>query len=264
MGDPKYWDDRARRFGHTGWAAPLVYAFDQTARMAAIERIIASAAVKRGLAVDFGAGTGDFANLLAKYFERVVAFDISPAVAARARRKYGRVANVEFFHGETVSELAVADNSVDLFLSVTVLGHIVDDRESRETLKFFRRKISESGLLITLEATPAGGRQDAAYQRFLTREKWRMLFAESGFALRQQYGFYNPDESGCKSYDRYLNDFRVRLFRKFNFGKLSHAVFRYRASKILASGNDCLWDPGPEDPMSLMIFTPEVRVLKLP
>src|SRR5690242_11690456 len=126
MADAKYWDDRARRYGHTGWADPVVYAFDQAARLAAVERVLASATVRRGLALDFGSGSGDFARLLAKHFAKVLAFDISPVVTTRAQRKYGSIGNIEFCHAESVKNLALEDGSLDLILSVTVLGHILD------------------------------------------------------------------------------------------------------------------------------------------
>lgn len=256
MADAKYWDDRARRFGHTGWADPVVYAFDQAARLAAVERIVASATVRRGLALDFGAGSGDFARLLAKHFTKVLAFDISPVVTARAQRNYGGIRNIEFSHGESVKNLSLNDGSLDLILCVTVLGHILDDGECRDTLSFFRRKLDAKGILVALEATPAVERDGGGYQRFRTREKLRQLFGEAGFTLKKQYGFYNPDEEASRSYSRYASDFRVRLLRKLSFGKLSHAVFRNRAGKILAGGNDCLRDSTADDAMSLMIFAP--------
>jgi SAM-dependent methyltransferase len=259
MADAKYWDDRAARFGHTGWADPVIYAFDQAARLAAIERVVASATVGREIALDFGAGSGDFSRLLAKYFTKVFAFDISPVVTAHARLKFGGIVNIEFRHGESVKNLAVEDGSIDLILSVTVLGHILDDGECRDTLNLFRRKIDAKGILVILEATPVAERDGGGYQRFRTRERLRQLFAEAGFTLQKQYGFYNPDEAASQSYNRYVRDLRVRLLRKLKFGKLAHAVLRNTAAKILAAGNDCFRDAGPADPMSLMIFSPNVE-----
>ncbi|HEY1267362.1 MAG TPA: methyltransferase domain-containing protein [Candidatus Binatia bacterium] len=259
MADAKYWDDRATRFGHTGWADPVVYAFDQAARLAAVERILASTWVRRGLALDFGAGSGDFTRLLAKHFARVLAFDISPIVTAHAQAKYGSIRNIEFCHGESVKNLALEDGSIDVILSVTVLGHILDDSECRDTLSFFRRKIDNKGILIAFEATPVAERDGGGYQRFRTREQLRKLFDEAGFTLQKQYGFYNPDEEASRSYIRYARDFRVRLLQRLRFGKLARAVFRNTAGKILAAGNDCLWDARPADPMSVMIFAPNVE-----
>jgi SAM-dependent methyltransferase len=254
MADAKYWDDRARRFGHTGWADPAVYAFDQLARLAAVERVLAAATVGRGLALDFGAGSGDFSRLLAKYFTKVSAFDISPVVTAHAQAKYGRIANIEFRHGASVKDLPLADGSFDLILSVTVLGHILDDSECRDILSFFRRKIVAGGIFVALEATPAAERDGGGYQCFRTREHLRELFGEAGFTLQQQYGFYNPEEQASQSYNRYAGDFRVRLLKKLKLGKLAHALYGSTAGKILTAENDCFRDATAEDPMSLMIF----------
>lgn len=77
--------------------------------------------------LDMGCGTGAFAIPAAKYFQKVYAVDISPAMLRQARKKAGKagLTNVKFFQGGLLSYQHCAE-PVDAAVSVLVLHHLPD------------------------------------------------------------------------------------------------------------------------------------------
>ena len=86
MESDAFWDQRVKDFGHTGWSNPMVYAFDQAARIATIERLLIDLTLPKNLALDYGCGVGDFSKVLTKYFDNVIACDISEQALEQAKR----------------------------------------------------------------------------------------------------------------------------------------------------------------------------------
>jgi SAM-dependent methyltransferase len=254
----EFWDERAREFGHTGWANGIVYAYDQAARLRAIQKILESAPVERGNALDFGTGSGDFADLLARTFKTVVACDISREVLEVARGRYGALRNVEFRCSETLADLGLPDHSLDLIVSITVLGHLTNDADLMETLAFMRSKMRESGLLIALEYTPNRQIPNAPYQRFLRFDQWLDRFADGGFILRKHYGFHHPTESPCRGYVAYRRDPLVRALSVCqHFLGNARWIMRFctkRAKRILAKSDDYYWEGREDDVLRIMLL----------
>lgn len=65
----KYWGERFRRYGHTGWADELIYAYDQSLRLKAIDKALTRAKVAVSSVthvLDVGCGTGDLVLEFAK------------------------------------------------------------------------------------------------------------------------------------------------------------------------------------------------------
>jgi ubiquinone/menaquinone biosynthesis C-methylase UbiE len=258
--DVGFWDERARKCEHTGWADATIYAYDQLARLQAIERIIASAGLNHGTALDFGTGSGDFASLLGRTFTNVVACDISSAVVEVARRKHGHHRGVKFLRAGSPSDLGLADGSLDLVLSITVLGHIMNDDDLRETVRGFRRLLRESGVLIALEYTPAVEMEATRYQRFLTFDGWLSRLSACGFVLRKHYGFYHPKERLCPSYDAYRSQGMVRLLGRLQRYLRNRSwitrLCTERAEAVLARSKDFFWEGREDDAIRIMLFDP--------
>lgn len=253
-----FWNKRVQLYGHTGWSNRYLYDFDQKARLAGIEGLMSSIELEYGTAVDFGTGAGDFAAMLAGRFRKVIAFDISDAVIARARDRYNSCSNVEFISEEDIFAVDLPRGKIDLILSVTVLDHIVEDQELLRTMKYFRELLSQTGKLVALEYAPDRKRNAAPYQRFMPFESWRDLFEKSGMELREYFGFYDPLAYPCPSYQRYARPVRRAV------NKVLHAVnpewaIRYRRSharRILEHGRDMMW-PGGTRPSELKIMVAE-------
>ena len=218
----EFWNNRAKKYGHTGWADSLIYAFDQQARILAIKNILTSLDCNKSLALDFGTGLGDFANLLSKYFKKVIAFDISEAVIRVAKRKYEKVKNIQFHSGNHIEKIGIynfPNETVDLILSVTVLDHIISDPELIKTLKYFQKILRQDGIIIAFEYSLDYEKQVTLYQRFMKLEEWRSIFLHCGFYLYKYYGFYHPVEMPCLSYLSYksrISGVKGKILRLFN------------------------------------------------
>jgi len=265
----EFWNNRALKYGHTGWNNPIIYAYDQSARLKAIEKIITSLNCKKELALDFGSGTGDFAKLLAKRFKSVIAFDISKVVLNIAQDKYGQYSNIKFLHANSITNVMLDDGSLNLILSVTVLDHILDDEELSRTLLYFHQKLYNNGYVVALEYAPSTKRNSTEYQRFSTFDEWVLLFYKYGFSLESYYGFYHPKESSCKSYFLYINNWKVKLLRRFISAKcITRNLRKFLPIKSLLGKlayqfgkgkTDFFWEGKEEDFLKIMIFKKSLR-----
>ena len=177
-----FWDERARAQGHTGWANPAVYRYDQPLRLRAIMRSVRRLYPSlRGVrALDLGCGTGDMSLALADAGADVLGTDISAAVIERARsRAAGR--DNPHFAVSTVGELDGPDASYDLALSVTVLQHMTQD-ELRATLARLAALLRPGGHLVALELAPMGGiaGPNVGHLTARTPSAWFAAFQEAG------------------------------------------------------------------------------------
>ncbi len=259
--DPRqFWNDRTRRFKHTGWADGTIYAFDQPARLLAIEHIIVQVLSSQKSVLDFGTGSGDFAALLSKTFVRVIASDISNEVIEIARQYHSLKENIEFICTDDVNTLPIEPHTLDMVLSITVLGHILKDSSLKATLEKFRQMLGTSGLLLAMEYTPRHEMTASAYQRFRSYDEWKSIFAESGFELECCFGFYHPSEAPCPSYRRYRRHPLLKILSKApHFFKSQRWVKRFcqrRAERILNGATDMWWEAKDQDVLRIMVFRP--------
>lgn len=152
------------------------------------------------LALDFGTGSGDFANLLSQEFENVLAFDISSSVIKIAQQKHGKNKNINFICAKDINEAGFGNNTFDIILSVTVIDHIMNDIKLIDTLNHFHSILKDNGLIITFEYSLDYDYPRSSYQRFTKFEEWRSIFSRCGFYLYNYYGFYHFVVMPCSSY----------------------------------------------------------------
>jgi ubiquinone/menaquinone biosynthesis C-methylase UbiE len=261
MNDIKeFWNTRTKKYGHTGWSNSFIYAYDQQARLMAVEKILNSLSFNTSLALDFGTGSGDFAGLLAKYFESVIAFDISDAVIRKAKKKYGQIKNIQFIGGNNIEEIGIPFNTVDVILTVTVLDHIMADCELTKILKYFERLLNEKGIIVAFEYALNHKKSPTSYQRFMQLEDWRTIFLNCGFSLDKSYGFYHPSEDPCESYLSYkshttgIKGKMLRLLAKVH-PEFANKYLNKLASRYLLAKNDFWGENRPgSSPLKIMIF----------
>jgi ubiquinone/menaquinone biosynthesis C-methylase UbiE len=257
----EFWNSRAERYGHTGWADNFIYAYDQQARLLTVEKILKSLNCSRSLALDFGTGSGDFANLLSKYFEKVIAFDISDTVIEIAKEKYDRVRNIQFYFSSHIEEIEIPNNTVDLVLSVTVLDHIMDDSELIETLKFFWRILKDKGFLVALESAYDYEKPKTLYKKFTKFREWLSIFSNCDFSLHKYYQFHDPIEcprDSYLSYRSYIGGIKgkiLRLLIKYVNHRLVDRYLNRLASEHLQGKDDFFWEGDTErSPIKIMVF----------
>ena len=261
MSTAQYWDDRALRHGHTGWSDWLIYEFDQLAREKAIRGVLSKigATRRKTKAIDLGTGTGDFARVLAGTYSQVVAVDISEKVLEIARRISVRAKNIRFVHPDALSTEDTQD--ADLVLSVTVLNHIMDDATLHATIERLGGSLAADGYFIALEYCASKPALGNSYQRSLTFEEWKTIFAGCGLTLHDCYGFYHPNLDRCRSFDRYRESFIVRLLRRVGRSPMSARALRLAAAFFQLGREDYFWRARPTDTLRVMVFRKSTQAL---
>ena len=214
--------------------------------------------------LDLGTGSGDFANLLAKYFENVLAFDICERVIDVAKLKYERTPNIRFVNGQSICDVVTDDKMFDVILSVTVLDHIMRNEELDRTIQWFKNHLSHKGYVVMIEYSSSDQRNPGTYQRFSTMNDWLDRFSKNGLSIETYYGFYHPVESSCESYELYRKNWIVSYLARLNYYSLFQRFIRTRfmskrlenvARSSIAEKCDYFWkSQDKESPLHLMIF----------
>lgn len=255
-----FWNKRAKKYGHTGWANPVIYAFDQRARLMAIEKVLDTCRLKSlDHALDFGTGSGDFANMLSRKFSKVTGFDISGEVIGLAKSKFNSP-GIRFISSDKIDSIGLEEGSLDLVLSITVLGHILDDNFLKETLELFHKKLRRSGIVIALEYCKTKELGENGYQKFRTYPEWVAQFVNAGFILRKEYGFFNPATNKISTFTTYLNDFWIKLYLAFRGPRFIgspdflHNYLAKTAGKVLFQKSDFFWEGDQADNLKIMIY----------
>ena len=249
MAEGGFWTVRLRGLGHTGWADPVIYAYDQRLRLRALVELLGVGAQQRR-ALDFGCGVGDFSALLAQRFAAVVAHDISDEVLQRAERLVP-AANVSWTRDR---ERALGAGPFDLVLSITVLQHVTDDAELARLVQGFAAALAPQGRVILLESTGAQDSAPVAYIRRRTAAQLVRAFEAAGLALRRQQAFHHPIDNPTPGFARYRARLDVRLLGRLAAAGLGWAGRRLAslAERAVAQDSDAL-RAGP-GPTQFMVF----------
>lgn len=202
--DKDFWNQRAKRFGTTGYADPLLLAFDQPLRVRTVFSLLNEThASHRGTMLDFGCGTGDFSAAAASCFDSVDAFDISDEVVNIARRRLRERSNVAF-----VSR-PLARERYDTVLCITVLQHIVDEEDFRQILAELASSLKPGGLLLVLESVGLAGGTEGGYVKSRTEIDWMAAFVQAGLTVVRKDYFYNPLSRPTDEYLQYRRSTRL-------------------------------------------------------
>ena len=151
-------------------------------------------------------------------------------------------------------DVEISDSSLDLILSVTVLGHLMDDNLLHSHLQFFKNKLTNNGQIIALEYTPPNKIPQSEYQKFLTFSEWQDAFSENGFILDDCYGFYSPTEASCNSYDKYRGYLIVKILRIFQRFEWQRNKLAIVAKKSVNDNDDYFWPNESNDLLKIMVY----------
>lgn len=136
---------------------------------------------------DLGCGTGQLAAALAPFVRRVIAVDESRAMLSAARRRIGRLDNIELRQGN-LEALPLDDGELDAAALLLVLHYAV---EPVRVLAEARRALRSSGRLVVVDMVP--------HDREEYRQRMGHLWL--GFSAAQMTGWL--EEAGLKR-ARYL------------------------------------------------------------
>ena len=164
-------------------------------------RYVMTARLVRGLRVlDAACGEGYGSSLLAASAASVVGVDVSCDAIAHASERYGAT-NVRFL-AASVTNLPLADASVDAVVSFETIEHLA---EQREMLAEFRRVLSPSGILVISSPNRPVYNEDAdAANHYHVRELDRDELAQlltAGFPAQAWYAQRVLAQSAIWSHD---------------------------------------------------------------
>lgn len=234
LSEQAFWAKRLQSHGHTGWADPIIYAYDQLERIALIDKAISHSPRDSGIALDFGCGVGDFSKLLLQHGFSVCGYD--PFVQPKIKSK-------SFTYANSYNAIPLALNSAALAISVTTLDHILDERELLYALAAIRKYLNSAGIFFILEyaldSTSDRERfgQRNSYQALRTLSEWEALLDQSAFRIVDMCPVSHPLFNPSIGYIEYTRSAIVRIRKRYNrlpFIKLwlNHMLQR-RAAKLI-------------------------------
>jgi SAM-dependent methyltransferase len=229
-----FWSQRLRKHGHTGWADPVVYAYDQLERLKLIEAELSKRPIKGGNALDFGCGSGDFSKLLLSMGFRVCGYD--PFVKPRIR-------SGQFTYASTYERIPFRNHAADLALTVTTLDHILEERDLLNALGTIRDCLKESAVFYMLEYALdiAADRIKFGlknnYQSFRTVSEWMELLALNSFRVLDVARVSHPVISPSSGYIAYSRTPLVRIRRRYPHWPLARfwydRLLKWQAAKLV-------------------------------
>ena len=208
-----FWQQRLIEHGHTGWADPVIYAFDQVERLALIKAAVIQEDRKFETALDFGCGTGDFSRMLLQMGLTVCGYDpfVKPAIASR-----------KFSYADEITEISIASSTADLALSVTALDHILDEKLLFQALTAIRCSLSSSGVFYMLEYALDSENDRSkfnagnGYQSFRTLNQWKAALLLVGLRMTEVIPAPHPILNPSDGYLAYTRSTLVRIRRRYN------------------------------------------------
>ena len=252
-----YWSDRFSVFGHTGWSNPVIYCYDQPERLAMVEAAILKWSSRRGRALDFGCGTGDFSRLLLRMGYEVYGYD--PYVQPRLDSN-------KFTYADSYGAISLKGHDAHLALSITTLDHILDETALRQALNVIHRALHGTGVFIFLEyaldSVTDRQRYDLSnnYQSFRTLTEWKAHLDEAGFKIMNVIPAPHPTLNPSAGYLTYLRSPAVRLRKLCEHLPLVRSWFnpllKHTAGKTI-EGHPVWTEPPATSPLKLFCCRPE-------
>lgn len=152
-----FWNERVRKFGHTGLNHPYIYPWEQKNRLRILNKIVKKTTTKKEKKIkilDFGCGDGKLGINFSKNINPEViyhCFDISNKCLFLAKKNILKNKFREFKLYKKLPELEINKNEkYDFILLITVIQHM-DNLNSFKTLRILKEKLKDDGKIIILD-----------------------------------------------------------------------------------------------------------------
>lgn len=219
--DKEFWELRTKKYGEKAvgnLSDPLWDKQENLLRWYAIKK---SLNFKKGQkALEVGTGTGNCAIKLAKKGLIVSACDISQVLINIAEQKAKKSeVDIDFFC-LSVKDILFPPNTFDIVISVTVLQHITDIYDFKQSLKKISNVVKKDGIIAIIEYSPKKlsqsfeeRLQNAELMVSRTRNEWINEFESQGMMLYGEKGIRFFGYHRGKKYYIYLrNKIKEKLF----------------------------------------------------
>ena len=184
-----YWDNKFELFEEhsSGYIDPYIQKIDDKIRWGTFIREVNLNPNEKIL--DAGCNFGLWSIRLAKLGLEVIGIDLINEAIKKAKKKASSESlNIKFFQGR-IEDINFKKNFFDKILSVTVLQHIIDDKNYFKTLKKFYSQLNEKGLLILVEsASNKKIEEKLSYKRERTFYEQKKILKNAGFELVMSKG----------------------------------------------------------------------------
>lgn len=191
-----YWQDRATKFAHVARGLPAVCAYGMPRLYNEAIHACQSRALVPWLdtctaldVLDVGCGVGRWSLRLAKRGNRVVGVDISRRMVEVAKDRGEALGlDCEFLVRDVVS--LDLGKRFDFILGVTVLQHVVEERNLAAAAANLSRHLDRNGRLVLLEVAPSRMTSlcDSATFRARTSTFYANVLAEAGLRVTSVAG----------------------------------------------------------------------------
>ncbi len=193
--NPKaFWNDRFRRYGHTGEMNSLLYAYDQPQRLRAIHKALSRAKISIGSGkkiLDVGCGTGDLIESFMKRGEpEITGIDISDDTISYTGRRFSTNNRVKFLT-IAVEDMNFPSEFFDLVTGINVLQHITNDRLFFKAIENMVRVVKTGGHILVMDFSPHKEQEEkkrGPYVIIRTQKEYRDVFERSGCAWVAEFG----------------------------------------------------------------------------
>ena len=185
---PEYWNQRALDYAGRGAGLRAVCSYGMPSFYNGYIQVTQELALAGHLKVpagssvlDLGCGIGRWSRRLARRGAEVVAVDVAPAMIDEAQRRSAGT-TIDY----RVADLRDLDlgRTFDVVLAVTVLQHILDDREFARAAANVARHLAPGGRAVLLEAAPTRANSACDTQVFRARTAAQYLAAFQQAGLR--------------------------------------------------------------------------------
>lgn len=209
----EFWNQRTKRYGHTGWSDQAIYFYDQKIRLNTIASVLDELDIS-GTALDYGCGIGDFSNLLGQKFEKVIATDSSDEVLKRARKKYTKP-NISFVDFPKFC----LNTELGLILEITVFQHILNDEDLVALLREFHKNLKPASYMLVLDSFSDNDRVNN-YTHLRKSAHFIKTVEDVGFQTVSIRNFYHPDYVPTPEFNRYRNKFITKIANRLTHYKV--------------------------------------------
>ncbi|MBS1772508.1 MAG: class I SAM-dependent methyltransferase [Bacteroidetes bacterium] len=232
----EFWEDRVKRFGHTGHSEPFWYCFDQEARKYAIDTVLQENNLgNKKSALDFGCGSGDLSGIVNKYAGQVLGYDLSERVVEVAKEKYKGNTAIQF----TASiEDIKRKGPYDLIAIIGVLQTFTKEQLTN-TVQFLAENLASGGHMVCIEFfhTAELDWQDGSKA---TKNDWLTILENQKLIITKIYSFYNPHLYPSKSWRKYKRSPFLNLLKPFKSSLAVQRILSTSARQIIKKEQDVL------------------------